>query len=563
LRLALLLPAAAVVCALWPARLGGHVVDTRHNLSASGPGAVRAAEETQVCMFCHTPHASSPRGPLWNRQDPGTTYTPYSSSTALGLPGQPTGSSLLCLSCHDGTIALGEVLSRPSPITLSGGVTTIPSGPGRLGTDLSDDHPVSFAYTPSLAAARGELADPATLSGPIKLDASGQLQCTACHDPHEDTLGSFLRATTSASALCTTCHLKNGWGPATHRSSAATWNGATPDPWPHTPWTTVADNACENCHRPHTAGGRRWLVNYAAEEDNCYACHNAHVAAKNVQAEFAKASRHPLGSTTGVHEPLEAVVAATRHAECVDCHNPHAARAGGGTPPGPLTGVRGVSASGATLEAVRSEYEVCFRCHGDSPGKPAPRTTRQLAQTNVRMEFDLANPSYHPVEGPGRSANVPSLIAPLTTASVIACSDCHNSNAGPNAGGAGPNGPHGSNYAPLLERSYVTTDNTSESAFNYALCYKCHSQTSILGDQSFLRHRRHLEFVRAPCNVCHDPHGISLTQGNAVNNAALINFDTSVVFPSASGLLRFESQGLFRGRCYLTCHGRNHDPLSY
>ena len=87
------------------------VADTVHNLSVSGPGGVRATSETRVCVFCHAPHNASPSGPLWNRAAPGSTYLPYSSSTAAAAPGQPTGASLLCLSCHDGTIALGAVLA--------------------------------------------------------------------------------------------------------------------------------------------------------------------------------------------------------------------------------------------------------------------------------------------------------------------------------------------------------------------------------------------------------------------------------------------------------------------
>ena len=47
------------------------VVNTVHNLSVSGPGTVRATSETEVCIFCHTPHNSKPMSPLWNRDDPG------------------------------------------------------------------------------------------------------------------------------------------------------------------------------------------------------------------------------------------------------------------------------------------------------------------------------------------------------------------------------------------------------------------------------------------------------------------------------------------------------------
>jgi len=558
----LLFTALASLATPWPSAHAG-VATTKHNLSASGSGVIKAVSETQICIFCHTPHSGAPNTPLWNRRSPGSTYLPYTSSTLKAAPGQPTGASLMCLSCHDGTIALGDVLSRATPIAMSGGVTTLPSGASRLGTDLSDDHPVSFVYSAALAASRGELVDPATLTGRVRLDSGGRLQCTACHDPHDDANGQFLVMSNQASALCQACHVKNYWATSDHRNSSAVWNGTPPNPWPHTQASTVAANACESCHRPHTAGGRLRLLNEPTEEANCYTCHNANVALRNVQSEFNKLSIHPVASTTGVHDPSEPAVVQSRHVECVDCHNPHAARAGAGSPTGPLEGVRGISLSGGDIDPVTAEYQICFRCHADSSNRPAPYTSRQLAQSNTRLEFDTASPSFHPVAGPGRNANVPSLIAPLTTTSVIRCSDCHGNNAGPGAGGTGPAGPHGSTFRPLLERQYVTTDNTSESASAYALCYKCHSRTSILNDASFGEHRKHIDGERTPCNVCHDPHGITASQGNSVNNGKLINFDLSAVSANSSGQLRFESTGTFRGRCYLSCHGKNHNPESY
>jgi hypothetical protein len=147
--------------------------------------------------------------------------------------------------------------------------------------------------------------------------------------------------------------------------------------------------------------------------------------------------------------------------------------------------------------------------------------------------------------------------------SILKCSDCHNNNAGPGAAGTGPNGPHGSTFRPLLERQYVTTDRTAYAVGNYAMCFKCHSSTSILSDNTFREHSKHITgSVRAPCSVCHDAHGAA-SPGTATNNMSLINFDTSVVTPSSGGILRFETQGAFRGRCYLSCHGQNHNPLSY
>ncbi len=109
----------------------------------------------------------------------------------------------------------------------------------------------------------------------------------------------------------------------------------------------------------------------------------------------------------------------------------------------------------------------------------------------------------------------------------------------------------------------MTADFTSESSSNYALCYKCHSRSSILGNQSFPLHNFHVSGERASCNICHDPHGISSTQGNTTNNTHLINFDTSVVQASSSGILRFEDLGNVSGRCYLRCHGKDHDPCGY
>lgn len=538
---------------------------TKHNLSANGPGTVKASSEAQMCVFCHAPHNASPVAPLWNRSNPGTNYTPYASSTALAHPGQPTGASLYCLSCHDGTIALGDVLSRTARIGMAGGITAMPQGNSNLGTDLSDDHPVSFAYSSALASAHGgELAYPTTLNGKVKLDSSGQLQCTSCHDPHDDSNGKFLVMSNQASALCQVCHLKNYWNSSDHRLSGKTWNGAGPDPWPHTGGTTVAANGCENCHRPHTAGGKQWLLNTTSEENNCYTCHNGNVATKNLQAEFTgKVSIHPVAATTGVHDPVEPAVIQSRHVECVDCHNPHAANATVGALPGSLAGVRGVNGGGSVVMPASSEYQICFRCHADSPNQPAPRTTRQIAQGNTRLEFATSNPSSHPVMGPGRSSNVPSLIAPWTTGSTMKCGDCHNNNAGPGAGGTGPKGTHGSTYPTLLERQYVKADRTPETATNYALCYKCHNRNSILGDNTFKEHSKHITGERTPCNACHDPHGISSTQGNATNNSRLINFDTTISKPSSSGQLKFVSNGTNKGSCYLTCHGKNHNPLSY
>ena len=81
------------------------VANSLHNLSSSGPGQIKSQTVDQICIFCHTPHSASPDAPMWNRRSGG--YTQYKSSTTDAAPGKPDGSSALCLSCHDGTIAPG------------------------------------------------------------------------------------------------------------------------------------------------------------------------------------------------------------------------------------------------------------------------------------------------------------------------------------------------------------------------------------------------------------------------------------------------------------------------
>ena len=533
------------------------IVNSKHNLSAAGPGSVKAATESQICIFCHAPHNASGAAPLWNRYESGQAYIPYTSTTAKASVGQPTGSSKMCLSCHDGTVALGMVYSRPAGIPFTGGMAVLPQGESNLGVDLSDDHPVSFHYDTFLTSQNPELNNPGSLTGAVKLDPNGQLQCVSCHDPHNDQYGKFLTMDAVNSGLCLQCHNKTGWVNSVHNNSSKTWNGVAPDPWPRTSWSTVAQNGCGNCHLPHNAGGRERLLRYRVEEDNCLICHNGNAAGKDIEAEFNKFSVHSVTMTAGNHDPSEpALVSSSRHVECADCHNPHTANSQD-TPllPGSLRSLKGIDAGGAPVNPLSREYELCFRCHADSSGSRT-YVTRQYPDTNTRIEFDPANASYHPVLNIGRNPDVPSLISPYTTASIIQCASCHNNNQGPQNSGTGPNGPHGSAYPPLLERQLLLTDGLTESLTAYALCYKCHDRNRILNDTSFSKHREHIVGQKAACTVCHDPHGVK-------NKTHLINFDRNVVSPNSSGKLLFEDLGRFRGRCYLKCHNKDHNPKSY
>ena len=394
-------------------------------------------------------------------------------------------------------------------------------------------------------------------SGAIKLDKNGQMQCITCHDPHVDTMEAFLVMDNRGSALCVSCHQVAGWPVSIHATSTAT-SSSGQGPW-HTQWTNVADNGCENCHAPHHAGSHARLLIHRDEEQNCLACHDGSVAEKDIAADVRKPSAHMFDRYRGIHDPNENPLSAPMHVECHDCHNPHVVRGEQGTNlPGSLEAVSGVSAAGAVVAVATDEYEICFKCHADNPNRPPSTISRQIVQTNTRLEFDPSNPSFHPLLQSGAEDNVPSLIAPLTENSVITCTDCHASDA------SAARGPHGSAFEPILVRNYSTADYTTESAAAYALCYGCHSRDSILDDESFEKHKRHIVEEKTPCSVCHDPHGVSYTQGNAANHTHLINFDRSIVFPSEKAeLLQFKDLAPRSGECYLTCHDEDHDPEDY
>ncbi len=179
----------------------------------------------EACLPCHTPHNANmdvPNAPLWNHEQTVATFQLYQSPTLNSSPGQPSGHSKLCFSCHDGTVAVENHSGN------TGGTRF--TGFGNLTTDLRDDHPVSFEYSTTLATDDGQLHDPQTtpsgLGGTIASDLleNGFMQCTSCHDPHlsRNTLGCVgchvtipgipvpmsLWKSNDGSALCLTCHKK-------------------------------------------------------------------------------------------------------------------------------------------------------------------------------------------------------------------------------------------------------------------------------------------------------------------------------------------------------------------
>lgn len=349
------------------------IANSKHNLSSSGTGSIKSTSETQICVFCHTPHGASNLAPLWNRNASAVaTYTLYSSPTLIALlypgsssgtpnaPVQPTAKSKLCLSCHDGTVALGQVLNRPG----SGGAGTIPNMQnvsagggipttqnsnlgGATGADLSNDHPVGYLYDSSFDAELVVRAWPWNTAVKLEPDtgagtrSTGTVQCLTCHDPHDNQNGSFMRMP-NAAALCTFCHTKANFSTSGHAMSTQVFT-----PLGSAVATTVGGYSCVGCHRPHGALSTPLLR--GVEQDTCYnvGCHgnnnpwatNVTAASgttwRNIQTDMNKASAHPTNALTGLHTnkpfvpgtgaelPADFASPTKRHAECQDCHNPH------------------------------------------------------------------------------------------------------------------------------------------------------------------------------------------------------------------------------------------------
>jgi predicted CXXCH cytochrome family protein len=164
----------------------------------------------ELCAVCHTPHNGNltvSGAPLWDRGLTVTSFTLYTSTTLNATMAQPTGQSLLCLGCHDGTVALDNFGSAPTTTTL---ISAYPDGAQvNVGTTLADDHPVSFAYADAITGGDTEL-NAAGDAGVAALLFGGNVECASCHDVHNNGAGPnyLLRVDNAGSALCFTCHNK-------------------------------------------------------------------------------------------------------------------------------------------------------------------------------------------------------------------------------------------------------------------------------------------------------------------------------------------------------------------
>ncbi len=541
------------------------VINSKHDLSAgSATTGPKATDNRISCLFCHSVHKPASLAPLWNRADSEVEFTFYSSNylnNYLGMQ-EPTMSDLnasktkLCLSCHDGVTALGNLFNiAPNTLQMTGtmGETKV------IGSDLSNDHPVLYdvkpgAGPPTAPGTNPEIAlppegDPVKVYGP-----TNRVECVSCHDPHNNEFGKFLTKSNSDAALCTSCHQKTNYISSAHRTSNAVYNEAGKDP------TTVGELSCMGCHKVHGASSSQAYLLRDSEENTCYTCHGSPslIGAKDIKGLYAKASRHPTEDKTDVHVNPERNASnlglGNRHAECWDCHNPHQAQTGVHETPGNKIGrsllggwgVEPVYGAANSWEPATSfvrqeftetdtykEYQLCFKCHSFYAYGSIP----PAGSTDQGIEFNPNNRSAHPVrnstsEQAGSASpnelTVAQMSAPWNTGSnlghqAMTCSDCHASDIT-----SDPAGPHGSASQSMLKgpRRYWpknasgalwTLADIKDNSNNWSsnlFCVNCHplvQNGNLISDPHKEHEDKEEEWGNRglACIVCHvvNPHG--------------------------------------------------------
>ncbi|MEO8108144.1 MAG: cytochrome c3 family protein [Actinomycetes bacterium] len=414
-------------------------------------------------------------------------------------------------------------------------------------------------------------------------------------------------------------------------------------PGVHGPYS-ITTAQCGICHRAHTAQAPALLVK-GSQSILCFSCHDGTGSNANVKAQYdlVRPVNNPEAREYYSHDAIapskhtlaqldEFGGASKRHSECADCHNSHQATVSAGRgsvetatgwdASGRLAGVSGVSVvngaagaspaytflSGADTDVVPAnlvtrEYQLCFKCHS---GFTTLTSNTGLKPSQYALdkgvEFNPANPSFHPVEAAGKNATAkmaaslagtsPYKLWNFTPTSTIRCLNCHTSSTTPDVPLPEPGSalqPHTSSNRGILIRNYqdrlLKSTNAAYSAGDFALCYVCHGDAPFKSETAtatnFKLHGLHLTKLagkglggtsidtagdgqgNAICAECHFRlHSTTNKVGaQAVDGSRLVNFAPNV---EANGTtLSWTSTGTGSGSCTLTCHGEPHSGYKY
>lgn len=460
-----------------------------------------------VCMSCHNVHSvGKGTGSVWNMarvSDP--------DNTKLAFSGSPTQ---FCLRCHDGGApSAASTATKLVPYDVGLSAVASPLFPG-WNKNAADVQFTSGAHSATTIA-----------------QLAGEFGCETCHDPHASDNDRLTALTAVGSGGASNGHLN------VRRDNSTTY---------------AEQNLCYACHAPGRAG-------------SCTGCHGVSMGNLEARTAFQATYRHPV-ETTGRHSDTETAAdlgPSNRHAECADCHDPHAAKAGlhvaGSSKPGEvLRGAFGVKPTGAwpanwtavpaagwTAERMTGEttdYEayVCFKCHSSYSGQPFTAQSGGVNYTSsdVAREFNPSNASYHNVLGQsvgmktsfevqlldGSTQNVtwalPATLdifkagTGLDRDSMLTCTSCHINSSTTTTQAKGP---HGSSVKWLLDSAYPTEWKTTSlgtgtlgMSNSTNICAKCHDLDGASGNWSNGAHAdSEHRGTYGQCNMCHTaiPHG--------------------------------------------------------
>lgn len=293
--------------------------------------------------------------------------------------------------------------------------------------------------------------------------------CTDCHEPHSSNNQAMLLEDSTAK-LCGRCHetgtdVKFAHGPVAvgectvcHASHSADREHLLLDD---------PTNLCFSCHVVTKDELNRFEFVHEPAKNDCVGCHDAHGADNN---RMLKADAPEL--CYPCHEDIKKVAEASKHKHsavtqkggCLHCHTPHA--------------------STVPFALKDTPISLCESCH-DEPVK--------TEEQEVIASFTAQLRNMQSRHGPVSEGD---------------CKGCHAT--------------HGSEHFRILVEDYPRLFYSAFSVDNYALCFSCHPESTVLTETTaeltdFRNGDRNLHYVHVnkerrgrTCRSCHATHASNL-----------------------------------------------------